>query len=243
MAQLRQDHPKLRTMQVEGKITKMVAPDLSTGQTAQASADAFIQTWSNALGVNANDFVAQGPFKDGHSVQPIMYNQETGEYKFTGIYYTQTADGLPVYGTRLITLVRNVDGNPVVNATIDLRDVAGFVKPRRLMNNNAFALIAAATRYGKSVVTTDPELMVFAGTTKEHAEPRAALVFEATVGSSIDGDSYKRAELIVDAVQEKSYKKRTVYFTQMATLVGKQLKVLEQTYVIQNHSLVCHMRR
>ena len=135
MAQLRQDHPKLRTMQVEGKITKMVAPDLSTGQTAQASADAFIQTWSNALGVNANDFVAQGPFKDGHSVQPIMYNQETGEYKFTGIYYTQTADGLPVYGTRLITLVRNVDGNPVVNATIDLRDVAGFVKPRRLMNN------------------------------------------------------------------------------------------------------------
>ena len=200
MAQLRQDHPKLRTMQVDGKITKMVAPYLSTGQTAQASADAFIQTWSNALGVNANDFVAQGPFKDGHSVQPIMYNQETCEYKFTGIYYTQTADGLPVYGTRLITLVRNVDGHPVVNATIDLRDVAGFVKPRRLMNNNALALMAAATRYGTSVVTTDPELMVFAGTTKEHAEPRAALVFEATVGSNFDSDSYQKAELVVDAV-------------------------------------------
>jgi hypothetical protein len=199
MAQLRQDNPKLRTMEVGGKITKMVAPQLATGRTVQASADSFIQTWSHALGVNAKDFIAEGPFDDGHSVQPIMYNQETGEYKFTGVYFKQTADGLPVYGSRLMTLVRNVDNNPVINATVDLRDVAGFKKPHRLVNNNALALMSAAIRFGSSVVINDPALMVFAGTTKTHNEPRAALVFEATVGSHIDGDAYQKYELVVDA--------------------------------------------
>ena len=199
MAQLRQDHPKLRTMEVDGNITKMVAPQLATGRTAQDAAESFIQTWSHALGVDAKDFIAEGPFEDGHFIQPIMYNQETGEYKFTGVYFKQMADGLPVYGTRLMTLVKNTQDNPVVNVTVDLRDVAGFKQPRRLVNNSALALISAATRFGSSVVITDPELMVFAGTKETHNEPRAALVFEATVGSQIDGDSYQKAELIVDA--------------------------------------------
>jgi len=200
MPQLRQDHPKLRTMEVGGNITKMVGPQLATGRTAEASANSFIQTWSNALGVNAKDFIAEGPFEDGHHIQPIMYNQETGEYKFTGVYFKQTADGLPVYGSRLMTLVKNTANNPIVNVTTDLRDVAGFKRPARLTNNSALALMSAAIRFGSSVVITDPELMVFAGTTKEHNEPRAALVFEATVDSSLDGDAYQKAELVVDAV-------------------------------------------
>ena len=199
MAQLRQMHPKLQTMQIEGKITKMVGPKLATGRTAQAAADSFIQTWSSALGVDAAAFIQEGPFKDKHSIQSIMYNQETGEYKFTGVYYKQTADGLPVYGTRLMTLTRNVEGNPVVNATVDLRDVAGFKKPHRLINNNALALMTAATRFGATVTITEPELMVFAGTIKEHNEPRAALVFEATVNSDFAGNEYQKAELVVDA--------------------------------------------
>ncbi|MBT4584731.1 MAG: hypothetical protein HOC93_06585 [Phycisphaerae bacterium] len=200
MAQLRQNHPKLRTMEVGDNITKMVGPQLATGRTAQAAAESFIQTWSNALGVNAKDFIAEGPFEDGHHIQPIMYNQETGEYKFTGVYFKQTADGLPVYGSRLMTLVKNTANNPIVNVTTDLRDVAGFKRPARLANNSALALMSAAIRFGSSVVITDPELMVFAGTTKEHNEPRAALVFEATVDSSFDGDAYQKAELVVDAV-------------------------------------------
>ncbi|MDP7008804.1 MAG: hypothetical protein QGI78_04455 [Phycisphaerales bacterium] len=199
MVELQQQHPKLRTMQEGTKITKMVAPKLATGRTAEASANAFIQTWSNALGVDAKDFIAEGPFQDRHHIQPIMYNQETGEYKFTGVYFKQTADGLPVYGSRLMTLVKNTPNNPIVNATLDLRDVAGFKRPARVANSSALALMSAATRFGSSVVITDPELMVFAGTTKEHNEPRAALVFEATVGSHIDGDEYQKAELVVDA--------------------------------------------
>ncbi|MBT4530793.1 MAG: hypothetical protein HOC27_06260, partial [Phycisphaerae bacterium] len=197
--QLRQQHPKLRTLDVKGNITKMVAPDMATGRTSEQSAQNFLRTWSNALGVNANDFIAEGPFEDGHHLQQFMFNPQTGEHKFTGVYFKQQIDGLPVYGSRLMVLARNVQGFPIVNATVDLRDVIGFKKPRRMMNNSALALMAAATRFGASVTTTEPELMVYAGSQEEHAEPRAVLVFEAQVGGGWNPDNYQKAELLVDA--------------------------------------------
>jgi hypothetical protein len=197
--QLKQVHPKLQTLVTGGKISKMVAPDMATGATAERSAQNFLRTWSSALGVNANDFIAEGPFDDGHHIQPIMYNQETGTYKFTGVYFKQTADGLPVYGTRLMTLSRNVANNPIVNAEVDLRDVNGFKQPRLVMNHDALALMTAATRFGTSVTTTTPELMVFAGSKETHNEPRAVLVFEAKTGGNWDPSTYQKAELVVDA--------------------------------------------
>jgi len=200
LSQLQENHPKLRTHKEAGKITKMVAPDLATGKTPQRAAQNFINTWSNALGVDADEFLAEGPFLDGHHIQPIMYNQDTGAYKFTGVYYKQTIDGLPVYGTRLMVLCRNVDGNPIVSATVDFRDVKGFKKPKRAMNSNALALMAAATQFGSAVRTTEPRLMVYAGTLTEHMEPRAVLVYEAQVGDNSDSSNYQKAELIVDAL-------------------------------------------
>jgi hypothetical protein len=199
MDQLRQAHPKLQTLDVGGTLTKMVAPDMSTGSTAERSAQNFLRTWSHALGVVASDFIAEGPFEDGHHTQQIMYNQETGTYKFTGVYFKQSADGLPVYGTRLMVLSRNVANNPIVNAEVNLRDVKGFKKPARLINNDALALMAAATRFGTSVTTTNPELMVFAGSKETHSEPRAALVFEAKTGGNWDPSTYQKAELVIDA--------------------------------------------
>ena len=41
--------------------------------------------------------------------------------------------------------------------------------------------------------------MVYAGSLEEHVEPRAAIVFEATVGGNWDADNYQKAELVVDA--------------------------------------------
>ena len=199
MSELKQAHPKLQTITIEGKITKMVAPDLATGKTPMHAAKNFLRTWSHSLEVNANEFVAEGPFEDGHHIQPIMYDQETGLYKFTGVYFKQLADGLPVYGTRLMTLSRNIGNNPIVNVEVNLRDVKGFKKPSRITKNGALALMAAATRFGTSVTTTTPELMVYAGSKEEHAEPRVVLVFEAKTGGGWDSDNYQKAELLVDA--------------------------------------------
>ena len=54
MSELKQAHPKLQTITIEGKITKMVAPDLATGKTPMHAAKNFLRTWSHSLEVNAN---------------------------------------------------------------------------------------------------------------------------------------------------------------------------------------------
>ena len=199
MNQIKNDRPNLLTVDRFGHVHKIIDKQLSTGRTPLASAEDFISTFSDALDVDAKEFVERGPFPDQHSHQELMYIPETGQHKFTGVYYMQTADGLPVYGSRLMVLVRNVDGFPAVSATTDLRDVKGYKKPRRVFASEAVALMSAATHLGKGVVISSPELMVFAGTDKEHREPVAALVFEATLGGTWDVETYRKLQLVVDA--------------------------------------------
>jgi len=197
--QLRIEHPQLLTMDHFGKIYKLYGKELATGLNPKATAESFIKEWSLALDVQAHEFVERGPFPDQHVQQQLMYNRETGQHKFTGVYYMQTADGLPVYGTRLMVLVRNIEGFPAVHATTDLRDVKGYKSPSRLIQSEAIALMSAAMRLGRGTTVTEPELMVFAGTEEEPHEPTAALVFQATKGGSWDFDSYQKYELVVNA--------------------------------------------
>ena len=199
MNELRAEHPSLRTMDHFGKVHKLYDKELASGSSPLATAEAFINKWSRALDVQADEFVQRGPFPDQHVEQQLMYDKALGQHKFTGVYYMQTADGLPVYGTRLMVLVRNADGFPAVSATTDLRDVKGYKSPQRLIQSEAIALMAAATRLGKGTTITEPELMVYAGSEEEHHEPTAALVFQATQGGNWDFDSYKKFELIVNA--------------------------------------------
>ena len=199
MNQIRKDHPNLITVNRAGNIHKILDKELATGRTPRATAENFIYAFSTALDVDANAFVERGPFPDKHTHQDFMYNQETGQHKFTGVYYMQTANGLPVYDSRLMVLVRNVQDYPAVSVTTVLKDVKGFKSPRRLVASEAVALMAAATHLGRGATVSQPELMVFAGTGSEHHEPVAVLVFEATVGGSWDFDNYKKFELIVDA--------------------------------------------
>ena len=199
MDQIRKDHPKLITVQRSGQVHKILDKQLATGRTPIATAENFITTFSPALDVDANEFIQRGPFSDRHVEQELMYIPETGGHKFTGVYYMQTADGLPVYGSRLMVLVRNIKDYPAVSATTDLRDVKGYKAPKRLVASEAVALMAAATRLGRGATVSQPELMVYAGTQHELHEPTTALVFEATVGGSWDFESYKKFELIIDA--------------------------------------------
>ncbi len=199
MNELRAEHPTLRTMDHFGKIHKLYGKELASGSSPLATAEAFINEWSRALDVQANEFVQRGPFPDQHVEQQLMYDKATGQHKFTGVYYMQTADGLPVYGTRLMVLVRNVEGFPAVSATTDLRDVKGYKVPHRLIQSEAIALMSAATRLGKGTTISAPELMVYAGSEEDHHEPTAALVFQATQGGNWDFDAYQKYELIVNA--------------------------------------------
>ena len=212
MNQMKEVHPRMRTMDRSGNIHKIVDKQLSTGVNSKASADSFVRDWAPALDVDANGFIERGPFIDGRHEQGLMYNHSTGEYKFTGYYYMQTVDGLPVYDSRLMVLVRNAKNYPAVSATTLLKDFKGFKAPKRAVASEAVALMAAATHLGRGTTVTTPELMVYAGTEKTgHNEPVAALVFQATNGGAWDFDNYRKFELVVDAMTgEVLYEKNLI---------------------------------
>ncbi|MDP7006302.1 MAG: hypothetical protein QF718_08855, partial [Phycisphaerales bacterium] len=112
MSQIRSDYPDLMTVNRSGQIHKILHKELSTGRTPIDSARNFIDTFSTALDVDSKEFIERGPFPNQQTELELMYNPETGNHKFTGVYYMQTADGLPVYGSRLMVLARNITNYP-----------------------------------------------------------------------------------------------------------------------------------
>ena len=74
-------------MDKNGKVHKIVDKELATGTSPMNTAKSFINKWSTALDVDANEFIERGPFLDGHNTQELMYNKDTGEYKFTAVYF------------------------------------------------------------------------------------------------------------------------------------------------------------
>ena len=109
-----------------GRINRVYGPAFSHGVTAAASAESFRLNHAEMFGVPAADLVAVSAVPGGEHVQPIMYDQATGTYRFTGFFYTQQHQGVPVFRAVLKLLVRNEAGFPLVLATADLRDLGGM---------------------------------------------------------------------------------------------------------------------
>ena len=88
-----EDHPRTHVYEWGGRISRVYGKAFSTGATSQASAEQFRVNHAGMFGVPPEDLVPKGPFHDGHHIQPIMYDRETGHYKFTGVYYQQQRHG------------------------------------------------------------------------------------------------------------------------------------------------------
>jgi hypothetical protein len=185
-------------MTQSGRIHKIGDKAIATGRSAKASAVAAKAAVSPMLGVDPDAFIEVGPFPNGQHEVGLMYRPDTGDYKFTAYYWTQTAGGLPVWRTRLMALVRNDTGFPTVQITSDVRDVKGFASPQRALADSSLALAAAANLMGRDVQIADPEVVVFAGVEDMVFAPRAAMVFEATLGDTWNPDVYEKRLLVVD---------------------------------------------
>jgi hypothetical protein len=146
----------------------------STGVSAVASAESFKNTHAAMFGADPADLVAETGLYAGGNTQPLMYNRETGTYKFTAVYYNQQRDNVPVYGTRLIVLTRNEPGYPAVLANPDLRMLGNFrVTPDQAVAAmpNA-ALQAIAGRFpGAQVDVHSSQRVIWAGTFDSDVDP------------------------------------------------------------------------
>ena len=121
----------------EGRITRIYGEAFSHGASPGQSAAAFLAENTDLFGVDVEDLVPVGPFPDGRHLQPIMYDPDSGQYKFTGVHYGQYVGDIPVFRARITLLVRNEPGYPLVLAAADLRNLAGFQPQPRGQRLNA----------------------------------------------------------------------------------------------------------
>ena len=178
---------------------------LATGATPADSAKAFIDANARRLwGVDPASLAAYGPFEGGEHVVQIMPDRDAGGFKFTGLYYTQTAKGVPVYKANLLVLTRNEPGFPAVLASSTLWDVADA--EAMLAGKNLKALPAervwtrnALNQFRAKPTVSPAQYVVWAGIDRVKAEPRLAVLFTAEGGGHWDPENHQRIEFVVDA--------------------------------------------
>ncbi|MHC5002678.1 MAG: hypothetical protein ACYTJ0_06110, partial [Planctomycetota bacterium] len=105
-----------------------------------------------------------------------MWIPEEGRFRFTAFAYRQSRAGVPVFRSRLVLLVRDEPGHPLVLASADLRDLGGLVgDPAALPPAEPGALrVVAQGAFGpdSEVVSTDG--VIWAGLDDQIVVPRLA---------------------------------------------------------------------
>ncbi|MCZ6735935.1 MAG: hypothetical protein O7C65_09105, partial [Planctomycetota bacterium] len=201
VGQFLESHPDTALYEWAGRISRVYGAAFSHGASAVDSAEQFRLTHAAMFGVAPAQLVPRGPFPDGHHLQPIMYEPATGEYKFTGVYYSQVSDGIAVFRSRLTLLVRNEPGFPLVLASADLRDLGDFEVPAQGARPVKVepAVQAAADQVGPDAQFSEPQLVIWAGVDEMIVQPRLAVQFVATSGSIAQPQTYQQWLYLVDA--------------------------------------------
>jgi len=200
-------YPDVQVLREDGRITRLYGSAFSNGSSPEESAENFVYNYADVLGVGYDQLRPESLNKDGVKTQPVMYNQNTGEYKFTLVYYSQFIDGVPVYNADLRLLVRNEPGYPLVLASSSLRNLDGLNMADKASYNNALAEIAVQSDNPSLVEFTAPELTIWGGINNKLEQPTAAF---AVVGSS---DFPERWQYIINAQNgEVIYKQNLIIF-------------------------------
>ncbi|HRP63200.1 MAG TPA: hypothetical protein PK400_07905 [Phycisphaerales bacterium] len=190
----------------DGLIGRVYGKSFAHGETPHHSAASFIQTSAAIFGVTPEELAPIGRFPDGRHVQPVMYDIDTDTYKFTGLYYTQQRNGIPVHGAELVLLMRNDPGSPLVLASSTLKPLGDMQVPAGAATvDRAVAIAANASiraRMGVDAEMTAPKTVIWAGNDDvQLAEPRLAheIIAEAGAGGD-DPAAYQKWMFLTDAV-------------------------------------------
>jgi hypothetical protein len=191
-AQLQRTYPGVQLLTEDECLTRVYGVAFGYGESAEQSADDFVQSHSSVFGVAPGDLVPGNSY-NGQYTQPMMYDPQVGDYGFTLVYYTQYRDGLPVYGSDLRLLVRNEDAHPLVLAASSLHDIGDFSAPVGITANVAEAAAhAAAAAEQPGLVDFGPsDLVIWAGVSGQRAAPTVAISFVADNGLLPGGPQIK----------------------------------------------------
>ena len=186
----------------DGRLNRIFGRPMETGSSPRETAMNVVRKWSGIWGLTPKNLMLAGPFPgDDRTEQTLMWDQATGAYKFTAVYFKQNVQGIPVYNSRLQVLVRNDSKYPAVSIGTDLRNVEALVGASKPEGIDRSMVDARAGDFLGSdfVYVSEPELVVYAGYDFESVPASFAYVFDAEVGTVRDLDNYQKARYIIDA--------------------------------------------
>lgn len=207
LTRLLEQQPGVRAFEWEGKLSRLYGAPMATGVDVEDSAWNFLEQHAAALNADLADLV-QTATADGLAYQPVMYNRNTGDFKFFAVYFSQVRNGIAVFDSNLTLVVRNdrAAGFPVVLAVNNLKDLRGFAQPQQYMTP------ADVKNLGNQYPAIDePDPVIFVDE-KAGEEPTARLAYtyvsetgrpEMGISFGMNGEpregTYDKRRLIVDA--------------------------------------------
>jgi hypothetical protein len=196
--ELKADYPGVRIYEEGGFITRVYGRAFGSGSGPVDAAEQFKENYAGLFNVGPDELNPESILFDGRHTQPVMNIKDTGEYKFTLVYYSQYRDEIPVFRSDLRLLVRNEPGYPLVLAASALRDLTDFTVPAGVTANPALARSAAMSFSSGLDNVSEPRLTIWAGINDMEVAPAVAMEITADNGMEATQD-YEKWLLLVDA--------------------------------------------
>jgi hypothetical protein len=197
-AQFTLEHSAAAILDSKRGIKRVYGTAFEHGNSPEDAAQRFINARSRMFGVRPDELRANSRAGRLQHTQPLMYDRQSGRYRFTLVTYSQLKQELPVFRSDLRLLVRNEPDSPLVLAASSLRDLGAYsiaeslrsdlARPAFLDGRFEAARKAALARVPTLRNFGDPEVVVWAGVNDETPEPAVALQFIAdNHGASTSG--------------------------------------------------------
>jgi hypothetical protein len=190
--QLLSNYPQVNFYNKESGISRIYGAPFGGGTSPEDAAEQFRLNYAPVLHVAPDELVPDNSIPKTGNTQGVMFDQETGQYKFTMIYYSQRKDGIPVYWAGLRILVRNEPGYPIVWAGSTLKDLNEYqtdqskasVNPRSAQN-------AFKARNPQYVSVSEPMTVIWAGLDNQKSIPTVGVEFDANDGQEHSTNDYR----------------------------------------------------
>jgi hypothetical protein len=219
-ARFQQAHPGTGFTENYGRIERVYGKAFGGGANAAEAAGSFVRDHVGELwGLAPEQFLPIGPWGGGLHAQPLMTDPITNEAKFMLMGFIPHVGGLPVYDSALRVLVRNEPGFPVVLASAQIPDVAGFAAPDApiILDENAFSA-QARMRFANAEIT-GIRSVVFAGVNGETQPARIGAEF-ILEGDDLLGQ-YMKYRFIADPITgEIIYEDNQILHADVSVTVG-----------------------
>ena len=211
------------------KVTQVIGPHLAEGPTPLTATQKYIDANAARHDVNPAELSVVADSQSGRSVQPVLFDKKTGDYRYNIVKYQQQKDGIPVFRSEMKMLVRNTSDFPVVMVNDSLRDIKGFTPPKSMMRAGVKAFSGAVSGSdpmtdfkGKALAASNTKLsnfskptqVIWAGLPDREESPRLAVTFTADNKQDTRRKRPERWLFVADQVTgDILYKENQVVFT------------------------------